>query len=107
MLCWCSRNGAVTTAQIVWLPRLFGAGVAAAVAIEAGHRVAAAELEFAAEHVPFGHPASIALRRCRRAVRAIGPYASGMSRNAKRGTLVVHEEEPFNAETGLLALAEG
>ena len=24
MLCWCSRNSAVTTAQIVWLPRSSG-----------------------------------------------------------------------------------
>jgi sulfite oxidase len=30
-----------------------------------------------------------------------------MSRYGKRGDLVVHEEEPFNAETGLAALAEG
>ena len=30
-----------------------------------------------------------------------------MSRYGKRGDLVVHQEEPFNAETGLAALAEG
>jgi hypothetical protein len=30
-----------------------------------------------------------------------------MSRYGKRRDLVVHEEEPFNAETGLAALAEG
>jgi sulfite oxidase len=30
-----------------------------------------------------------------------------MSRYGKRGDLIVHEEEPFNAETGLAALAEG
>ena len=30
-----------------------------------------------------------------------------MSRYGKRADLVVHEEEPFNAETGLAALAEG
>jgi sulfite oxidase len=30
-----------------------------------------------------------------------------MSRYGKRGDLVVHEEEPFNAETGRAALAEG
>jgi sulfite oxidase len=30
-----------------------------------------------------------------------------MSHYGKRGDLVVHEEEPFNAETGLAALAEG
>jgi sulfite oxidase len=30
-----------------------------------------------------------------------------VSRYGKRGDLIVHEEEPFNAETGLAALAEG
>src|SRR5437899_11594848 len=30
-----------------------------------------------------------------------------MSRYGKRAGLVVHEEEPFNAETGAAALAEG
>ena len=30
-----------------------------------------------------------------------------MSRHGKRADLIVHEEEPFNAETGLDALAEG
>ena len=30
-----------------------------------------------------------------------------MSRYGKRGDLIVHEQEPFNAETGLAALAEG
>ena len=35
------------------------------------------------------------------------PYALGVSRYGKRTDLVVHEEEPFNAETGLAALAEG
>jgi len=30
-----------------------------------------------------------------------------MSRYGKRGDLIVHQEEPFNAETGLAALAEG
>ena len=30
-----------------------------------------------------------------------------MSRYGKRADLIVHEEEPFNAETGLAALAEG
>ena len=30
-----------------------------------------------------------------------------MTRYGKRGDMVVHEEEPFNAETGLAALAEG
>jgi len=30
-----------------------------------------------------------------------------MSRYGKRGDLVVHQEEPFNAETGLAALVEG
>ena len=34
---------------------IFGAGVAAAVAIEPGERVVAAGLEFAAEHVPLAH----------------------------------------------------
>ena len=29
-----------------------------------------------------------------------------MTRYGKRGDLIVHEEEPFNAETGLAALAE-
>jgi sulfite oxidase len=29
-----------------------------------------------------------------------------VSRYGKRGDLIVHEEEPFNAETGLAALAE-
>ena len=30
-----------------------------------------------------------------------------MSRYGKRPDLIVHEEDPFNAETGLAALAEG
>ena len=30
-----------------------------------------------------------------------------MSRYAKRADLIVHKEEPFNAETGPAALAEG
>src|SRR4051794_20558103 len=30
-----------------------------------------------------------------------------MSRYGKRGDVIVHEAEPFNAETGLAALAEG
>src|SRR5438105_585704 len=30
-----------------------------------------------------------------------------MTRYGKRADLIVHEEEPFNAETGLAALAEG
>ena len=30
-----------------------------------------------------------------------------MSRYGKRDDLIVHEEEPFNAETGLAALAQG
>jgi sulfite oxidase len=39
--------------------------------------------------------------------RAWIPYACRMSRYGKRRDLVVHEEEPFNAETGLAALADG
>jgi sulfite oxidase len=35
------------------------------------------------------------------------PYACRMSRYGKRRDLIVHEGEPFNAETGLAALAEG
>src|SRR5690349_22765754 len=35
------------------------------------------------------------------------PYAWRVSRHGKRADLIVHEEEPFNAETGLAALAEG
>jgi sulfite oxidase len=35
------------------------------------------------------------------------PYALPMSRYGKRRDLIVHEDEPFNAETGLAALAEG
>ena len=34
------------------------------------------------------------------------PYACRMGRYGKRADLIVHEEEPFNAETGLAALAE-
>ena len=30
-----------------------------------------------------------------------------MGRYGKRSDLIVHQEEPFNAETGLAALAEG
>ena len=30
-----------------------------------------------------------------------------MSRYGKRADVIVHEEEPFNAETGAAALAEG
>ena len=33
-------------------------------------------------------------------------YASQVSRYGKRADMVVHELEPFNAETGLAALAE-
>ena len=36
-----------------------------------------------------------------------GPHAARMSRYGKRWDVVVHEDEPFNAETGLAALAEG
>ena len=35
------------------------------------------------------------------------PYALRVSRYGKRRDLIVHEDEPFNAETGLAALAEG
>jgi sulfite oxidase len=34
------------------------------------------------------------------------PYASRVARYGKRADLIVHQEEPFNAETGLAALAE-
>ena len=34
-------------------------------------------------------------------------YSGRMSRYGKRRDLIVHEQEPFNAETGLAALAEG
>jgi sulfite oxidase len=34
-------------------------------------------------------------------------YASRVGRYGKRSDLIVHEEEPFNAETGLAALLEG
>jgi sulfite oxidase len=37
----------------------------------------------------------------------ITPYACHVSRFEKRQDLIVHQEEPFNAETGLAALAEG
>jgi sulfite oxidase len=37
----------------------------------------------------------------------VDPYPSRMSRFGKRGDLIVHEEEPFNAETGRAALAAG
>jgi sulfite oxidase len=43
-------------------------------------------------------------------LRSGGPettYACRMRRYGKRPDLVVHEQEPFNAETGLAALAEG
>jgi sulfite oxidase len=36
-----------------------------------------------------------------------GPYASRMGRYGKRADLIVHAEQPFNAETGLAALADG
>jgi sulfite oxidase len=39
--------------------------------------------------------------------RRLDPYASRVTRYGKRDDLVVHQEEPFNAETGLAALAEG
>ena len=40
--------------------------------------------------------------------RAFEPAdASRLSRYGKRADLIVHEHEPFNAETGLAALAEG
>jgi len=35
------------------------------------------------------------------------PYACCMSRYGKRADMVVHDEEPFNAETSHAALAEG
>src|SRR5207248_8877824 len=34
-------------------------------------------------------------------------HSDRLSRYGKRADLIVHEEEPFNAETGLAALAEG
>src|SRR3954468_20302883 len=36
-----------------------------------------------------------------------GSYACRMNRYGKRADLIVHEDDPFNAETGLAALAEG
>ena len=38
---------------------------------------------------------------------ATGRTVGGMGRDGKRADLIVHEDEPFNAETGLAALAEG
>jgi sulfite oxidase len=37
----------------------------------------------------------------------VGSYACRMSRYGKRADMVVHEDDPFNAETGSAALAEG
>ena len=53
--------------------------------------------------------ASLGGRRSPRLVETalVASYACRMSRYGKRGDMVVHEEEPFNAETGLAALAEG
>src|SRR5215218_2385400 len=44
--------------------------------------------------------------RDRRPIRQ-DPSPMSVSRYGKRAGLIVHEEEPFNAETGLAALAEG
>ena len=52
---WCSRNSEVTTAQMVWLPSVLGTGGAAAVPVEAGHRIGAARLQLVAEHVAVRH----------------------------------------------------
>src|SRR5688500_14492214 len=37
----------------------------------------------------------------------VWPYGRGMGRYGKRADLIVHEHEPFNAETSLAALDEG
>ena len=42
-----------------------------------------------------------------RTLRASDSYAWRMDRYGKRADLIVHEREPFNAETGLAALDEG
>ena len=47
------------------------------------------------------------LGRRQRAAPAPLSYASPVSRYGKRADMIVHEQEPFNAETGLAALAEG
>jgi hypothetical protein len=52
---WCSRNSAVTTAQIVWLPRVLRAGRAAPIPVEPGYRVGATGLKLSTEHVAIGH----------------------------------------------------
>src|ERR671934_2936066 len=39
--------------------------------------------------------------------RRVEPGCAGPARYGKRDGLIVHEEDPFNAETGLAALAEG
>ena len=40
-------------------------------------------------------------------IALVPAYACRMSRYGKRTDLLVHSEEPFNAETGLAALVEG
>lgn len=62
-------------------------------------------------HLPGSGPISVSAGAGRRGVRSSGAfepgYAGRLSRFEKRADLVVHEEEPFNAETGPAALAEG
>jgi sulfite oxidase len=62
-------------------------------------------------HLPGSGPSSVSAGAGRRRVRsgrAFEPgYAGRPSRFGKRADLVVHEEEPFNAEPGPATLAEG
>jgi sulfite oxidase len=62
-------------------------------------------------HLPASGPISVSAGAGRdrvRSSRVFEPgYAGRMRRFDKRADLVVHEEEPFNAETGPAALAEG
>ena len=55
MLRWCSRNSAVTTAQIGVAAEVLRTRVAAAVAVEARDRVGPAGLQLLAQHVSLRH----------------------------------------------------
>ena len=91
MLRWWSRNSAVTTAQIVWLPWSSGPVLQQPVTEEAGQGVGAARLELPAEDVALAHRPSMsgdeALERVRRArVLRIAPVRAPRAVRVHRGS---------------------
>jgi hypothetical protein len=55
----------------------------------------------------YGRDGEETLMRSRAHIAAVSAGVAGMVRYGKRAHLIVHEQERFNAETGLAALAEG